>query len=95
MIGFTLSLAAARNANGYDISSQHYFLDLSHMTEEIIDPVRHQTISDGRAKLGWEAFEFLLTEANIESEKLPEKLKFKGHLTRAIDGSSFFVPRTA
>ncbi|MGK5088676.1 hypothetical protein WDW86_14050 [Bdellovibrionota bacterium FG-2] len=52
MIGFTLSLAAARNANGYDISSQHYFLDLSHMTEEIIDPVRHQTLSDGRAKLG-------------------------------------------
>lgn len=94
MIGFTLSLAASRNGNGYDISSQNYFLDLGRITKEIIDPARHQSISEARAKLGWEAFEFLLDEANLENEQLPEKLKFKGHLTRAIDGSSFFTSRT-
>jgi hypothetical protein len=94
VMGLTLSLAATRNANGYDISSQNYFRDLGKRLGEKIDPAKHQSISEARSKLGWEAFEFLFHEANIESADLPERFKFKGHLTRAIDGTSFFTPRS-
>jgi len=95
VIGLTLSFAATRNANGYEISSQNYFRDLGKRLGEQIDPAKHQSVSEARSKLGWEAFEFLFHEANMESAGLPELLKFKGHLTRAIDGSSFFTPRSA
>jgi hypothetical protein len=94
VIGFTLSLAASGNDNGYDIASQNYFLGLGHAIQEDLDPARHQSISEARAKLGYGAFEFLLGEANLERQGLPERLKFKGHLTRAIDGTSFYTPRS-
>lgn len=83
-----------RNDSGYDISSQQYFRDLSQELDRKIPPVRHQSVSEARGKLGWEAFEFLLDEANLEHDKLSEEFKFEGHVTRAIDGTSFFVPRT-
>jgi hypothetical protein len=59
-----------------------------------VTPARHQSVSEARGKLDWEAFEFLLDEANLEHDKLDKEFKFKGHVTRAIDGTSFFVPRT-
>lgn len=87
-------MALSRNGNGYDISSQQYFRDLSAELRCNIPPARHQSVSEARGKLGWEAFEFLLDEANLEHDKLDEAFKFKSHVTRAIDGTSFFVPRT-
>lgn len=94
VIGLTLSMTLGRNGNGYDISSQHYFRDLSAELRRKITPARHQSVSEARGKLGWEAFAFLLDEANLEHDKLDEDFKFKGHVTRAMDGTSFFVPRT-
>lgn len=89
-----MSMTLSRNSNGYDISSQHYFRDLSTGLRRKISPARHQSVSEARGKLGWEAFEFLLDESNLEHDGLTEDLKFEGHITRAVDGTSFFVPRT-
>ncbi len=93
-IGFILSMAASRNGNGYDITSQNYFRELGDCLGEKIDPACHQSISEARSKLCWRALEYLLTEANLEASRLPSSLRFKGHITRAIDGTSFFTPRS-
>jgi hypothetical protein len=93
-VGLILSFAATRNANGYDISSQNYFLELSAHLEKEIEPARRQSVSEARSKLKWQAFEYLLAAANLETQRLPAWLLFKGHATRAIDGTSFFTPRT-
>jgi hypothetical protein len=89
-------MACARNGNGYDISSQSYFRGLAdHLDDSAVDPVRRQSVSEARAKLGWQAFEHLLDCANLEPAGLPARFKFQGHVTRAIDGTSFFTPRTS
>jgi IS4 transposase len=87
-------MTASRNGNGYDISSQNYFRELGKLLEIEIDPVRKQSISDARAKIYWQAFEFLLTQSNLESAGLPDEFKFEGHVTRAWDGTSFITART-
>lgn len=87
-------MVASRNGNGYDISSQNYFRELGAHLEKDISPARRQGVSDARAKLKWQALEYLLETANLEAKDLPPSLRFKGHITRAIDGSSFFTPRT-
>jgi hypothetical protein len=87
-------MSASRNANGYDISSQNYFRELGKSLGESIDPVRKQSMSEARSKIEWRAFEFLLGQANLEPAGLPTNFKFNGHVTRAIDGTSFFTPRS-
>jgi hypothetical protein len=87
-------MAADRNGSGYDISSQNYFRDLAREIDEDLVPVRKQSVSEARAKLSWQAFEFLLERANIEEQGLPRRLTFKGHVTRAFDGTSFYTPRS-
>jgi hypothetical protein len=87
-------MSASRNGNGYDISSQSYFRELSRALGERIEPARRQSVSEARSKLKWQGLEFLLGAANLETGGLPSSLRFKGHLTRAIDGTSFFTPRT-
>jgi hypothetical protein len=95
VVGLILSMTCARNGNGYEISSQNYFTELSELLDDkSLEPARKQSISTARGKIGWQAFEYLLDQANIEHEGLPSRLKFKGHVTRAIDGSSFFTPRS-
>jgi hypothetical protein len=93
-VGLVMSMTLNRNGNGYAISSQHYFRDLSAELREKIKPVRHQSVSEARSKLKWEGFEYLLGAANLENDGLSEKFKFKGHITRALDGTSFYTPRT-
>jgi hypothetical protein len=91
-LGLLISLPCTRNGNGYDISSQNYFRQLGgHLGESITPPTR-QSVSEARGKLRWEAVEYLLELANLERDGLPERLKFLGHVTRAVDGSSFFTP---
>lgn len=87
-------MAAHRNGNGYDISSQNYFRELGVYLDEDLDPARHQSVSEARSKLKWQAFEYLLEVANLETKNLPNRLRFHGHIARAIDGTSFFTPRT-
>lgn len=89
-----MSMTLARNGNGYDVSSQNYFRELSTEIDLEIAPVRHQSVSEARAKLKWEGFEYLLDSANLENDELSDRFKFKGHTTRAIDGTSFFTPRS-
>ncbi len=87
-------MTLARNGNGYDISSQNYFRELSREIDVEVAPVRHQSVSEARAKIKWEGFEYLLGSANLESDGLAKQFKFKGRTTRAIDGTSFFTPRS-
>lgn len=87
-------MAADRNGNGYDISSQNYFRELSAKIDEDLAPARKQSVFEARSKLSWRAFEFLLARANMEEQELPRRLKFKGHITRAFDGTSFYTPRS-
>lgn len=93
-VGLIMSMALARNGSGYDISSQNYFRELAAEIDLDIAPVRHQSVSEARAKLQWQGFEYLLEVANIERDGLSKEFKFKGHITRAIDGTSFFTPRS-
>lgn len=93
-MGLVLSMTASRNENGYAISSQNYFRSLGKETGQSIEPASKQAVSAGRRKLHWGAFESLLHEANLEPSGLPEHLCFHGHVTRAIDGSSFYTPRS-
>ena len=82
-VGLIMSMTLNRNGNGYDISAQNYFRELNSQVQEKVKPVRHQSVSEARGKLKWEAFEYLLGAANLESNGLPEGSKFKGHVTRA------------
>jgi DDE family transposase len=93
-IGLVLAMAAARNGNGYDISSQNYFRELASHLELPIDPAKRQTVCDARMKIKWQAFEYLLECASLENKHVPDRLRFKGHVTRGIDGTSFYTPRT-
>lgn len=93
-VGLVMSMVLDRNGNGYDISSQNYFRDISAEMKKQIIPARHQSVSEARAKLGWPAFEALLGEANLEHAGLSKEFKFKGHIVRGIDGTSFYTPRT-
>lgn len=87
-------MACARNGNGYDISSQNYFRELSGHLLDPIEPARRQSVAEARAKLRYEAFAHLLDCANLEKDGLPSMFKFQGHVTRAIDGTSFYTPRS-
>jgi len=87
-----LSLSCTRNGNGYDIASQNYFRELNQYLDDTITPAGRQSVSEARAKLRWQGIEYLLDRANLEHDGLPERLKFLGHVTRAIDGTSFFTP---
>lgn len=89
-----MSMSLDRNENGYDISSLKYFRSLTDELSREIEPVRHQSVSEARGKLSWKAFEYLLGEANLESGEIGKANKFCGHIVRAIDGSSFFTPRS-
>lgn len=93
-VGLVMSMTLNRNDNGYDISSQNYFRELNAEVKSQIEPVRHQSVSEARAKLRWEGFEYLLNEANLENRGLSKECKFKGHIVRAVDGTSFYTPLT-
>jgi hypothetical protein len=83
-IGLLLSMSASRNGNGYDISSQSYFRELSRALGERIEPARRQSVSEARSKLKWQGLEFLLGAANLETGGLPPgghpKSPSRGHL---------------
>jgi hypothetical protein len=89
-----MAMSLDRNGNGYDISSQNYFRSLATELSAELEPVKHQSVSEARGKLSWKGFEYLLGEANMENEGLGKANTFRGHIVRAIDGSSFFTPRS-
>ena len=89
-----MSMILDRKEKGYDISSQKCFRPLADEFSQRLQPVRHQSVSEARGKLSWKALEYLLDEANLENGNLGKSNKFQGHIVRAIDGSSFFTPRT-
>ena len=89
-----MHMAANRNTDGYAISSQGYAAELSQFLGEKITPVSHQAISQAREKLDWEAFRFLLREANQDSELDGSRFRYRNHVTRAVDGSQLTLPRS-
>ena len=83
-----------RNQNGYDISSRNYFSKLNQQIRESIKSARRQSVCEARKKLDWQAFEFLMKEANQDKLLNDSNFRFKGHLTRAIDGTSLLIPHS-
>jgi hypothetical protein len=84
-IGHILQLVCDRGQNGYEICSQSYFDPLN-------EPgVKRPSLSSARAKVNYEAFVYLLSEANLESKNRRQD-KWKGHYVRAIDGSWLTLP---
>ena len=65
-VGLVMPMSLDRNENGYDISSQKYFRSPRDELSLEIQPVRHQSVSEARGKLGWRAFEYFLGESNLE-----------------------------
>jgi Transposase DDE domain len=90
----TLYMAANRNEDGYDITSQNYFSELGlHLGEDIV-PATRQSFCTARKKLHWTAFEYLLRLANQDYTPALTLLRYKGHVTRAIDGTRLTLPRS-
>lgn len=93
-IGHVLYMSANRNKDGYEISSQNYFAELSlHLRE--IDPLAgasRSSLCEARQKISWKAFEFLLERVRIENKELPKHYKWLGHEVFAADGSKLSLP---
>ena len=89
-----MHMAASRNSDGYAISSQNYASELSQFIGEEVAPATHQAISQAREKLDWEAFRFLLQEANQDTELDGSRFRYQGHVTRAVDGTQLTLPRS-
>lgn len=87
-------MAAHRNGDGYALTSQNYFSDLSRFFGKTIPPVSHQAIAKARNKLDWQAFRFLLQQANQDETLSQPCFRYQGHITRAIDGTQLTLPRT-
>ena len=87
-------MAAHHNADGYAISSQNYFSELSQFVGETIEPASHQAVSRARSKIDWQAFRYLLQEANQDNELSGKQYRFRGHITRAIDGTQLTLPHS-
>jgi hypothetical protein len=87
-------MAAHRNADGYAISSQNYFSELSHFVGESIVPASHQAVSKARSKIDWQAFRHLLQEANQDDVLTGPRFRYRGHITRAIDGTQLTLPHS-
>lgn len=86
-------MAAHRNNDGYDITAQNYFSDLrEYLGESDLQPVTRQAISQARAKLDWEAFRYLLRQANQDEPLAAQGFSYRGHVTRAIDGTQLTLP---
>lgn len=85
-------MTAHQNADGYAISSQNYFSELSQITGEKVEPASHQAISRARSKIDWQAFRHLHQEANQDHELSGPRHRYRGHITRAIDGTQLTLP---
>ena len=85
-------MAAHRNNDGYDITSQNYFSELSTFIGEPVEPASHQAVAKARSKIDWQAFRHLLQQANQDYELFGERFCYRGHVTRAIDGTQLTLP---
>lgn len=95
VVGLVVYMAAHRNGDGHDITAQNYFAGLGqYLGDTDITPVTRQAVSQARAKLDWEAFRHLLREANQDDELASRGLCYRGHVTRAIDGTQLVLPHS-
>ena len=89
-----MHMAASRNTDGYSITAQNYSSELSQFVGEEVPPATHQAISKAREKLGWEAFRYLLEQANQDTELDSSRFRYRGHITRAADGTQLTLPHS-
>ena len=59
-----------------------------------IEPASHQAVSRARSKIDWQAFRHLLQEANQDDELTGSRFRYRGHVTRAIDGTQLTLPHS-
>lgn len=93
-VGIVLHMAAHRNSDGYAITSQNYFSDLSDFLGRPLTPASHQAISKARSKLDWQAFRHLLEESNQDTSLSSPAHRYRGHVVRAVDGTQLTLPRS-
>lgn len=94
-MGLVVYMAAHRNGDGYDISSQNYFHELGqYLGDEAISPASRPAVSQARAKLDWEAFRHLVRDANQDDELARKGFCYRGHVTRAVDGTQLVLPHS-
>lgn len=94
VVGTLLYMSAHRNADGYAISSQNYFSEVSRYVGQDVDPATHQAFSKAREKLDWEALRFLLRQANQDRRLSGARYRYCGHVARAVDGTQLTLPRS-
>jgi len=88
-IGHVVHMTCARNSNGYDITSLNYFSELKAQLGVGGSGVCRSSFCEARAKLKWQAFEYLLNEVN----QLPgAQIFWKRRRVFAADGSCLNLP---
>ena len=80
-----MHMAANRNGSGYAITAQDFFHERGCGD---MAPIK-QSVCNARKKVSWQAFEYLLNEAN--QEKIIEEL-WLGHRVRIVDGTKLNLP---
>jgi hypothetical protein len=80
-----MHMAANGNGVGYAITAQDFFHELGIGDQA---PIK-QSVSNARKKVSWQAFEFLLGEAN-QQEALEEP--WLGHRVQIVDGTKLNLP---
>lgn len=93
-VGIVMHMAVNRNTDGYAISSQNYSSELSQFIGQKVLPASHQALSKAREKLDWEAFRFLLQQANQDTQLDAARFRYRGHITRAADGTQLSLPHS-
>lgn len=79
-------MVSSRKQNGSEITSLNYFSEIGRPDLSVC----RSSLSEARAKLSWEIFEYLLDELNRSSKQIT----WKGHRVRACDGSYLTLPAT-
>ena len=80
-------MVAEGNRSGMAITGQNF---CTNRDLDVADAARKQTLSDARAKIKWQGFEFLLHEARRDDLEEP----WIGHRVRIADGTKLNVPNT-
>jgi hypothetical protein len=86
-VGLILKMTIEGNRAGYSISAQDFFAEMGFAASEA---PKKQTVSDARAKLQWQGFEFLLKESRRSDLEDP----WLGHPVQIVDGTKLTMPNS-
>ena len=93
-VGIVMHIAASRNSDGYAITAQKSAAELGRFVDEEVLPLSRQAVSQAREKLDWEAFRYPMREANQDTKLDGDCFRYRGHITRAADGTRLTLPHS-